>query len=248
MKKNNSELEKIGLTRNESVTYLTLLQIGTSRTGELLKKSGLNSGKIYEILESLKHKGLVSEVVRNNVKEFSAAPPEQLYEYVKQKKDEISRQEKIIEKIIPSLTQIRKETLPQKRIVTYAGFRGIITAAEEALETTPEGEEILSLGINDINAWSQKYWIKWENMREKKKISGRYILSQRGKIYRDLESVRNVQVKIMELDTPVGIDIYGKNIVLILHYQEPISCTLIYDENTATTLRSYFEPLWKLAR
>jgi hypothetical protein len=43
----------------------------------------------------------------------------------------------------------------------------------------------------------------------------------------------------MELDTPVGIDIYGQEIVLILHYQEPVSCTLIYDEHTNKTFRAY---------
>ena len=32
-------LEKIGLTHNESIVYLTLLQIGTSKTGAILKRS-----------------------------------------------------------------------------------------------------------------------------------------------------------------------------------------------------------------
>ena len=44
-------LEKIGLTRNESLVYITLLKLGTSKTGNILKQSNLNSGKIYEILE-----------------------------------------------------------------------------------------------------------------------------------------------------------------------------------------------------
>ena len=79
-------LEKIGLTRNESLVYLTLLRLGVSRTGEILKKSQLNSGKIYEILESLKVKGLASESVINNVKHFAAAPPKQILEYVESKK------------------------------------------------------------------------------------------------------------------------------------------------------------------
>lgn len=104
------------------------------------------------------------------------------------------------------------------------------------------------MGISDINAWSQKYWVKWERMREQKKISARYVLSEKGKIYSDLKKAKQVQIKLLKLDTPVGIDIYGKDKVLILHYQEPISCTLICDENTARTFKSYFEPLWKIAK
>jgi hypothetical protein len=153
-----------------------------------------------------------------------------------------------VDEMLPNLEKLRKQLLPEKRIVTYTGFRGIVTAAEEALTQTANNEEILSMGISDINAWSQKYWVKWERMREQKKIHARYIISEKGIIYKDLKKTKGVKVRLLPLDTPVGIDIYGKDKVLILHYQEPISCTLIYDENTARTFKSYFEPLWKISK
>ena len=59
----NQILQEIGLTRNEIKVYTSLLDLGESKTGEILKKSGLNSGKIYEILDSLQKKGLVSWVL-----------------------------------------------------------------------------------------------------------------------------------------------------------------------------------------
>lgn len=245
---NTQSLEALGLTRNESITYMTLLKIGPSKTGELLKTSGLNSGKIYEILDSLKSKGLVSETINNNIKIFTAAPPQQLQTYLDQKKEQIAKQEEQVKTLIPELGKLRDTKLAQKRIVTYTGFRGIITAAEEALAQTPKGSEIISLGISDINDWSQNYWVKWERMREEKQIRARYILSEKGNIYKDLQQVRDMQVKFLELDTPVGIDIYGKDIILILHYQEPISVTMIHDEHTVTTFRSYFEVLWQTAK
>jgi len=76
-------LEKIGLTKNESIVYLTLVKSGSIKTAEILKKSGLNSGRIYDTLESLKHKGLISESNINGVKHFTASPPNQLKEYLK---------------------------------------------------------------------------------------------------------------------------------------------------------------------
>lgn len=241
-------LEKIGLTRNETIVYTTLLKTGTTKTGQLLKESKLNSGKIYEILESLKAKGLVSETIKDNVKNFTGAPPQQLRNYLDQKKQEIDEEEKQIDKIIPELEILSKTKAQDKKIVTYSGFRGIITAAEEALENTKENEEIISLGISDVNYSTQNYWNKWEQMREKKKITARYILSQKGKTYAAIHKLKNLKIKIMELNTPVGIDVYSDKIVLLLHYTEPMSCTLIYDEATATTFRSYFEVLWKTAK
>ena len=243
-----ASLERIGLTRNESIIYTSLLRIGTSKTGNILKMSGINSGKIYEILESLKNKGLVSETIKDNVKYFTAAPPKQLMHYIEMKKKEIIDQEKIVESMIPSFDIIRNEKLENKKVLVYTGFRGIITAAEEALENTPRGEEIVSLNVSDINSKYQYYWSKWEKMRIAKKITSRAILSQKGIIYKDLKNEKDVSIRILLLNTPVGVDVYGEDKVLILHYQEPTSCTLIYDEHTATSFRAYFEAMWKLAK
>ncbi len=245
---NIKSLEKIGLTKNESKVYLTLLKIGLNKTGEILKKSNLNSGKIYEILESLKNKGLISETIKNGIKHFAAAPPKQLLQYIELKKEELKKEESTVKKLIPDLERLREEKLPEKRITTYVGMKGIITASEEALSKISKDEEILSLGITDDNLKFQKYWLNWETKRLKKKIKSRYIISQKGIIFNDLKKIKNVKVRILSAETPAGIDIYGNSILILLHYQEPISCTIIYDEHTVKTFKSYFELLWKQAK
>src|SRR3989338_9040289 len=102
-------LEHVGLTHNESVVYLTLIKEGTSKSGEILKNSGLNSGKIYEILESLKRKGLVSESMINKVKHYTAALPSQILEYINKQKEELEKDEQIIKKAIPEFEKIREK-------------------------------------------------------------------------------------------------------------------------------------------
>src|SRR3989344_3083983 len=101
-------LESIGLTRNESKVYLALLKEGTSKTGEILKRSGLNSGKIYEILESLKKKGLASESKINNTKQYTAAAPSQILDYLDMRRKDLEEDESVIRKEIPALEKIRE--------------------------------------------------------------------------------------------------------------------------------------------
>ena len=62
------KLKDIGLTDYESKVYLALLEIGEGTSGEIINKAGIHTGKIYEILASLKNKGLISEVIVNNIK------------------------------------------------------------------------------------------------------------------------------------------------------------------------------------
>lgn len=242
-------LEKIGLTKNESIVYQTLLQLGTSKTGEILKKSRLNSGKIYEILESLKVKGLLSESLINNIKYFTAAPPSQILEYIKAKKEELEQEESIVKSALPELEKLRDITSKETKSVTYTSLRGIKTAADEALASMKPEEDILAMGVTEFkNEEFNKFWERWQTQRINRKISQKMIFSEKSKYYQKFTKSKYTQTKILTGITPVTVDIFGEDKTLILNYGESPSCILIYDKNTAQSFRQFFKQLWKLAK
>jgi sugar-specific transcriptional regulator TrmB len=242
-------LEKIGLTKNESLVYLTLLQLGTSKTGEILKKSGLNSGKIYEILEALKVKGLVSESIINKVKHFTAAPPSQLLEYVERKREILQKEEENIRALLPELEGLRKITLKAVQAFTYIGFRGIKTAAAEALAAMRPDEEIVAMGITvHKDRKYNEFWKRWSKERIDKKINARHLFSEKSSYFENFRHMQYTDARVLKAITPVAIDIFGEDKVLILNYEEPASCILIYDKKTATSFRQFFEQLWRIAK
>ena|SRR3989338_2172732 len=243
------ELEKIGLTKNESVVYQTLLQLGTSKTGEILKKSGLNSGKIYEILESLKVKGLLSESLINNVKYFTAAPPVQILEYIKDKKEELEQEESIVKSAIPELEKLRNITIKETKSVTYTSLRGIKTAADEALAAMKPKEDILAMGVTESKDEKfNKFWERWQTQRINKKICQKMIFSEKSQYLKKFTKSEYTQARVLTGITPVTVDIFGEDKTLILNYGDSPSCILIYDKNTAQTFRQFFKQLWKLAK
>jgi sugar-specific transcriptional regulator TrmB len=241
-------LERIGLTKNESIVYQTLLHLGTSKTGKILKNSKLNSGKIYEILESLKHKGLLSESIINNTKHFTAAPPSQVLEYVRKKKEDLDREEKEVIAILPKLEKIREETIQETKSVTYTGLRGIKTAAEEALDSMKPGEDILAMGVTELKDDKfNKFWKRWQKNRIEKKIKQKMIFSERSSFYDFFSRNKFTQVRVLTGITPVTVDIFGDDKTLILNYAKTPSCILIYDRNTAQSFKTFFLTLWSQA-
>ena len=241
-------LEKIGLTHNESVVYLALIKLGTSKTGQILKTSNLNSGKIYEILESLKNKGLVGESIINNVRYFSAAHPSQLLEYLNKKKDDIDQEEKEVKSFLPELEKNRTARLDVSKAITYTGLKGIKTAADEALDSMKHGEEILAMGVTERkDKRFNTFWQGWSERRVTKKIHAKHIFSERGDYSNIFGKMPYTEVRILEGLTPVTLDIFGDK-VLILNYNEPFSCTMIYDKNTAASFKNFFNQLWKIAK
>ena len=66
------QLINIGLSNNEVDIYLSLLESGQSLVGEITKKTKINRTHIYDRLQKLINKGLVSYIIKNNRKYFYA--------------------------------------------------------------------------------------------------------------------------------------------------------------------------------
>ena len=239
-------LENIGLTHNESIVYLTLLKIGISKTGSILKNSGLNSGKIYEILESLKNKGLVSESTINNIKYFSAASPRQILEYLDKKKQQIVEEENTIKNELKNLEKFQNVGKKESIAMTYKGFKGLKTAVEEAFSKLKKGDEILGMGITSKkDERFNEFWIKLGEERAKKGIKAKNLFSERSDFLKEYKKLKLTENRVLEGITPVTVDIFGDEIVLILNYNENGTTILIYDKNTATSFRNFFYQLWE---
>ncbi|MCC7570860.1 hypothetical protein KO465_05965 [Candidatus Micrarchaeota archaeon] len=242
-------LEKIGLTKNESIVYLTLIELGTSKTGEILKKSKLNSGRIYEILESLKNKGVVGETIINNVKHFTAAPPEQLLEYIEKKREQLNIEEEKVRVLIPKLKKMRNADTKKIKVITYYGPKGLKTAVYEAVNLLREGDEIFAMGVTEKkNKKFNEFWKKVNLEYQKRKLKCKLIISDKGKYFKEIKKIPCVSVKVLEGITPNTVNIFGNDKVLIMNYKEPTSCILIYSEDTATSFKEFFEQLWKMAK
>jgi len=62
------DLQGIGLTDGETKAYLAMLELGSSTVGPIAKKSGISYSKIYEVLQRLIDKGIVSFIVKEKTR------------------------------------------------------------------------------------------------------------------------------------------------------------------------------------
>ena len=66
-------LIKIGLTDAEAKIYLVLLELGSSQAVHITSKSALHRRTVYDAIERLVEKGLVSYIRENNIKKYLMA-------------------------------------------------------------------------------------------------------------------------------------------------------------------------------
>lgn len=246
---NKELLEEIGLTKGEISVYLTLLKIGETTTGDIIKEAQISSGKIYEILDKLIKKGLVSYTIKEKTKYFNAASPKRILDFLHEKELELKNKEEKLVKELPLLLEMQKSKKKKYETKLFTGFRGIQTAIFEALEDLTSKDEVLAIGI--ISSKSEKYNILWENwhkQRIKRKIICKAIFSDKGtEYYKAFKKINYTKVKVLQGITPSAIDVMG-NKVLIFTYKEEPSCLSITNEEIAKSFTTFFNTLWKISK
>jgi sugar-specific transcriptional regulator TrmB len=242
-------LQEIGLTQNEIKVYLSLLDLGESKTGEILKKSGLNSGRIYEILDSLQKKGLVSFIVKSGVKYFSPADPKRVKDYLNEKKKEIEKQEVDYDKILPQLLKKVSEVKSESKIEVFSGLKGMKTAWKKELNFSKK-ETVYILGVTSSKNYSKEVWNYFTRVHRKERSKKGYkikkLLSLGAKGERK-EHDKKAEIKYLPYGSLVAIGIIA-DLTIIGIFTDPIINITIENKEVAESFKEQFKFLWKIAK
>lgn len=241
-------LEDIGLTKGEIKVYLTLLRLGETTTGRIVDEAQISSGKIYEILNKLIRKDLVSFIIKEKTKYFSAASPQRILDYLHEKGDELNKKEQL-QKELPSLLALAKAGKKEHETALFKGLKGIQTAIFEALEEMTGSDEVLAAGIRSSKEKQYNIlWQRWHRERIQKKIVCKALFSDKGTpYYRVFKKMKFTHVKVLQGITPSAIDVMGDKILIFTYGEEP-SCLSITNEDIARSFTTFFYTLWKIAK
>jgi len=246
---NTKILEKIGMTEGEVRVYFALLDLGSSTTGDIIYKSYITSSKVYQILERLEQKGLVSHIIKNNVKHFQVADPNRLLDYMEEKKKELEKDTEEIKQIIPEL-KIKKEKFHELQETTmYQGFRGFQTSLKEFISDLKTGEEYVVFGAKA--SFDKKYenFIRFFYIeKEKRKVKTRLIYNSQFKEAKKLyKNLKLTKVRFIDHLMPSTIAVQ-KEKVLIITYGDESRQVLIKSKQIADSFYQFFESMWKIAK
>jgi HTH-type transcriptional regulator, sugar sensing transcriptional regulator len=241
-------LEEIGLTKSEIKVYLALLRLGSSTKKSIVKEAKITPSKLYEITDKLIDKGLVSYVKKNKVLHFSAAPPEQILDFLKRKKEEINKQEESFAKIIPTLKSLEKREEPE--IEVFRGWQGMRTAYNMMLNELKPKETDYVIGATsgeDIKA-ATRFFENIHKQRRKRGIKLKIIhdISSKKWALNILRYPKFEQVKFVKHSSPSEVNIWADNVMIIMLTKIPV-LTLIKSKVVAESFKNYFETLWKIA-
>lgn len=241
-------LKNIGLTDSEIKVYLALLELGSTTKGPIVDKSKVASSKIYELLEKLVQKGLVSSVVKAGVKYFEAAPPERLLDYIKEKEAKLKQQEEQLQKLIPELELKRSMAGIGSETQVFKGMKGAKTSFDDILKELKKGDEYYVLGISKFTPHFERFVVHFHRKRAELGIKCKIVVNELAKdIGKKLKPIPLTQIKYLkkELFTPVVFIIYKEKTLISIGLDEIF--IQVKSKNLSDGLRAYADYMWGIA-
>lgn len=241
MKKGITSLFSIlGITKDQGAIYLAALEIGEGTIQDLSRASGVKRTSIYNFINELKEKGLLSSATRGKRKIYEATSPRQLLEIGKSRLVDI-------EEIIPELSALYTTKYDKPKVLYFEGVDDIKKAYADMLST-----RLPIVSYEDIDYLKkmlpEKYYAYLPPERARLGIPLKAISkdSPAARKFSENDRVLQRQTKFIKTNSPLKteINIYGKKVLMISFREDRPFATIIEDKDIAETLRIGWELLW----
>ncbi|MFT4310762.1 MAG: TrmB family transcriptional regulator [Candidatus Woesearchaeota archaeon] len=235
-------LMDIGLTQYESRIYVTLMRIGESKVAQILKHAQLHHiGRIYDILESLEKKHLITKTIENKVKVYQVTDPQQIYEYVEQKKNMLIEKQTSFLEVLPYLRKQANALKREPLIEVYTGFEGLKNAHRKEIDRLSTASMLYVWGP-DIDSYPP---VASGYMKHTLEPLRKDIKSQR--LYCKKNKDTYGTTKYLAMQTTHSTTVIG-DLVVLTYVQEQLTTITIESTSIAQGYLAQFKQLWKCAQ
>lgn len=239
-------LTKLDLSKNEAVIYETLLKYGKASVSQISDDCGIHRRNIYDTLNHLLAKGLVSEIVGLEGNQYLPVHPKKLNEILKEKEIELGN-------IMPELEKMYQSDPHTESVCIYKGVEGWKNYLRDVLET---GEDLYTIGGN--GAWSDEriktFLTDFLKKAEEKKIKFHMLYAaEESKVPKSILQTTEGRHKFLpkKYFNNSAIEIFGDFVVIFSNIIDQkidnnATLTVIKNRNVANAFRIWFKMIWDL--
>lgn len=242
------KLTKLGLSKSEAVLYMKLLKLGASDVQTLIKETGFYKANIYDALERLVEKGIISKVTEGNKRIYQLQKPESLIEFVEKKEEEINEQKKLAKKLAKSVEIAKKHIHSSETAMVFKGLSGVKQIYSEIIN---EKLDYLTFGgPKESETIIGDYY--WQNLHAKQKqlgVKAKMIFHKSLRNWKRLIPKDIIKLRFFEgeIEPLTETTIYGTKVAFVVWVDNPI-VTIIDNSHVSDSYRLVFEYLWKQAK
>ncbi len=248
--------KKLGLTAKQGEVYESVFSLGSASAADVARQTGINRTLIYDHLNVLVEKGLVSLSVANGKRVFTALPPETLVETLEDElRERESERERALKEIAGALPELKRRFNSGGRVSAsiLLGEKGVRNLFRDIVSTLKRGEEDLVFianyeGRRILGNTIEQYYARCG----RKGTRIRVIFDSRPETIRvahETARLRGVTARLLPADysSLTTFHVYGGKVSLLLFSEGEVFGLLVDNAKIADGLRKHFEALWKNA-
>ncbi|MEK6974053.1 MAG: helix-turn-helix domain-containing protein [Nanoarchaeota archaeon] len=245
---NLKQLKEINLSDGQIQVYTAVLEIGMSSLNKIQEKTGIERRNIYDILNKLIEKGLITYITEKGKKTYQCAHPNKILE-------EINSKEAKLEELKGKITEIEKVFAANKPSIgaeVYRGNESIKSLMNEMLEYKESCWIGGNSGIETNTDQNMAIWFShWMKKRVELKHS-MYDLADYGTYLKGLEpnkksihkkNLYEIRYLPKDLSSPMVIAVFGNKVAQILWSKQSFAFVIESDEIKDSFMR-YFHYFW----
>jgi len=232
-----SEFMNLGFNKSETEIYLTLLRLGKATATKLTKETGIHRTYIYDIIEKLRERGMISQIKEQNKYFFQATDPNRIKEYLLEKVENM-------EKLLPELNKIKSKSSGEVSVEVYKGEEGMKTILNDIIR---EGKDYYVIGaVKEFEKILPEIYIRQFVLKvNEKKMKETAILEEETEIIEARK--HNYKYLPKEYLSLSSFIIYGDKIALFV-WKKPYIQILIKNKDISESYLTQFKILWKVAK
>ena len=236
-------MQTFGFSPSEIKIYLYLIKRESSYANKISSETGINRTNVYEALDRLISKGVISFITKNKMKWFEAKSIDSLNTFIAEKEDEFKKTK---ENFIKDIRKEKKSITGSKEYSEasiFVGRKGLRMLFEEMLETE---KPLYFFAANTLQfkKFFGAYFEQWHKRRAEKGINQKTIFSNSVKqeltFGKKLWTYKFVSDEYMSPTTTI---LFGNTTLLIQWSKEPLAIKIKNKEITKSHL-NYFNLIW----
>jgi sugar-specific transcriptional regulator TrmB len=239
-------LKQLGLTEGEARVYFSLLKLGSTKIGPIVNDSHISRSKVYDVLERLSTKGLVSHITVGEVRHYNAVEPYRLRDYIAKKEEQVKSQREIIDGIIPYLAQVASKNRESSAEI-FTGDRGLRTAYEIMYKDAKTGEVLRYFyPYGDYHEVASPFYERLYRFQKSKKLKEKGIgirAFKKSKYYKSYP--KDARMRFVSFPLPGTMDVFQDKLLIVSW--EAMTGILVTSKEISEHFSRYFDSVWEIA-
>ncbi|MBI4262644.1 TrmB family transcriptional regulator [Candidatus Uhrbacteria bacterium] len=238
--------ERLGLSPNEAKIYETMLSTGETSVVEISTKANIHRRNVYDSLNRLVEKGLVSPIFQKGENRYQAVHPDKLLEIVKS-------EERQLMAVLPQLRKIFASEPSTESAYIYKGIEGYKNYRRDLLRVA---DEAFFLGAKGLwrspqidQSFRDAYVKKFEKTIPHKVLFDPRVATLLPEALEDTKGHYRMLPKGYE--TPGVVDIFSDYVVTFVsvgigNVGEQVTIFVMRNKELAESYKTWFRFIWDM--